>query len=412
MRREIARLEARLVEARRQQTGLRGEVAALDVELALQERRLAEARAARDVAAGRAAAHEREVARLEASLGRRPPGPPAAPGRALPAGAPWLPPPGALHAARRARCCRRSAPCATWRAATGRRSTAGPRRAASLADERERLAAEREERERWIRREAARRGRAGARAAAPGRPAGPARAGGAGARRARRRAGDARAASSPTSSTSSTAATPPRSPAGRCHEFRGVLDWPARGPGDHRLRPAARSALPDQGAAQRGGDSPPGRRPRCGPSSPARCSSPRRSRATARPSSCTIPGRVFTLYAGLSELRVGPQDMRIVGRRRGLGLRQALLRDPRREPARGSFELVTVGPHYEPQSHPLPAPLSAPSSCRSSPARSCAAARASRGPRRGLRCTSTCRCSPRCSAWCARPTSTRPTWTR
>jgi len=65
---EIGRLTSRLSEARRQQKGLQGELAAVEVELSLQEARLAEAAAARDVAAKRVEEGEREVKRLEGAL--------------------------------------------------------------------------------------------------------------------------------------------------------------------------------------------------------------------------------------------------------------------------------------------------------------------------------------------------------
>ena len=68
LRSEIARLTSRLAEARRQQTGLQGELAAVEVDLRLQEARLAEAAAARDLAARRVAEGEREVSRLQGAL--------------------------------------------------------------------------------------------------------------------------------------------------------------------------------------------------------------------------------------------------------------------------------------------------------------------------------------------------------
>jgi septal ring factor EnvC (AmiA/AmiB activator) len=68
IRSEIARLAERLKEARRQQAGLRGELAAADLALELQQKRLAEAVAARDLAARRAAASEAEVRQLEGAL--------------------------------------------------------------------------------------------------------------------------------------------------------------------------------------------------------------------------------------------------------------------------------------------------------------------------------------------------------
>jgi septal ring factor EnvC (AmiA/AmiB activator) len=68
LRAEIARLSSRLAEVRRQQTGLQGELAAVEVELRLEEARLAEAVAARDLAARRVEEGEREVERLERAL--------------------------------------------------------------------------------------------------------------------------------------------------------------------------------------------------------------------------------------------------------------------------------------------------------------------------------------------------------
>ncbi len=68
IRAEIARLQARLAEVRRSAEGLAGELARLDLELALQEQRLAEAVAARDLAGERVADAEAEVARLGEAL--------------------------------------------------------------------------------------------------------------------------------------------------------------------------------------------------------------------------------------------------------------------------------------------------------------------------------------------------------
>lgn len=78
IRAEIAGLEARLARMRSTATGLEGELQTTDVRLRLEEERLAEAAAARDLAAARAAASERAVADLSraldlarADLGRR-----------------------------------------------------------------------------------------------------------------------------------------------------------------------------------------------------------------------------------------------------------------------------------------------------------------------------------------------------
>jgi septal ring factor EnvC (AmiA/AmiB activator) len=71
LRSEIAELEARLDAARRQQSGAVGELAAADLALQLEGKRLAEATAARDQAAEREAASEREVSVLERTLAER-----------------------------------------------------------------------------------------------------------------------------------------------------------------------------------------------------------------------------------------------------------------------------------------------------------------------------------------------------
>lgn len=68
IRLEIARLTRQLDAARQAQTGLQGEIGAVDVELKLQETRLAEAATARDLAARRVEEGEREVRRLQGAL--------------------------------------------------------------------------------------------------------------------------------------------------------------------------------------------------------------------------------------------------------------------------------------------------------------------------------------------------------
>jgi septal ring factor EnvC (AmiA/AmiB activator) len=68
LRMEIARLTERLSAARKAQSGLQGEIDSVAVELRLQEARLTEATTARDLAARRVAAGEREVARLQGAL--------------------------------------------------------------------------------------------------------------------------------------------------------------------------------------------------------------------------------------------------------------------------------------------------------------------------------------------------------
>ena len=71
LRAEISGLEVRLEAARRQQSGAVGELAAADLALQLEEKRLAEAVAARDQAAERETASERQVAALERALDQR-----------------------------------------------------------------------------------------------------------------------------------------------------------------------------------------------------------------------------------------------------------------------------------------------------------------------------------------------------
>jgi septal ring factor EnvC (AmiA/AmiB activator) len=68
LRTEIAGLEARLEAARRQQSGAAGELAAADLALQLEEKRLAEAVVARDQAAEREAASALQVGALERAL--------------------------------------------------------------------------------------------------------------------------------------------------------------------------------------------------------------------------------------------------------------------------------------------------------------------------------------------------------
>ena len=68
LRMEIARLTERLSAARKAQSGLQGEIDSVAVELRLQEARLTEATTARDLAARRVAAGEQEVARLQGAL--------------------------------------------------------------------------------------------------------------------------------------------------------------------------------------------------------------------------------------------------------------------------------------------------------------------------------------------------------
>jgi septal ring factor EnvC (AmiA/AmiB activator) len=71
LRAEIARLELRLDEARQQQQGVEGDMAAADLALQLEQTRLTEATVARDEAAQREAVSAAEVSRLEETLAAR-----------------------------------------------------------------------------------------------------------------------------------------------------------------------------------------------------------------------------------------------------------------------------------------------------------------------------------------------------
>jgi septal ring factor EnvC (AmiA/AmiB activator) len=68
LRQEISHLEGQVEQARRRKSGLQGELAATDLELRLQETRLREALASRNLAAQQAAASAAEVRRLEGAL--------------------------------------------------------------------------------------------------------------------------------------------------------------------------------------------------------------------------------------------------------------------------------------------------------------------------------------------------------
>lgn len=68
IRAEISRLETRLARVKQEQSGLQGEIAKTDLELKLQESRLSEATAARKLAVDEEAAGERRVAQLSADL--------------------------------------------------------------------------------------------------------------------------------------------------------------------------------------------------------------------------------------------------------------------------------------------------------------------------------------------------------
>jgi septal ring factor EnvC (AmiA/AmiB activator) len=315
LRAEISRLESRLGEARRRQSGLQDELAAADLELKLQETRLAEAMTARDLAARRAAASEIEVARLERAfaetrrdlqsrlgalyrLGRQ--------GYlrlllALDPDRPLLP----------------SVRLIRYLARRDRQSMDRYRVArADLARERDRLVAERAESERWIERQEARRREL---LAVRGRRADllarlrkeeralEARAGDL-AERERKLAGllDLLAGDNP----GGLDGTP-------IQQFRGVLDWPAEGRVTtgfgFRFEPRYRTRVPHHGielATKPGGAVQavfPGKVVFAAP-----------FQGYGNTVILLHPGKVFTLYAGLSDLKVGREGMLSLGDAVGL----------------------------------------------------------------------------------------------
>lgn len=315
LRAEIARLEARLGEARRRQSGLQDQLAAADLELKLQETRLAEAMTARDLAARRAAAGELEVARLERALAdtRR-----DLQGRlatlyrlgrqgylrlllALDPDRPLLP----------------SVRLVRYLARRDRQSMDRYRAArAGLARERDRLVAERAERERWIAREEARRQELlavrGRRADLLARV-----------RKEERelvaRADDlAERERKLTELLDLLAGDNPGGLDGTpIQRFRGVLDWPAEGKVTagfgFRFEPRYRTRVPHNGIELA-----------TSPGAAVQAVFPGKAvfAAPFQGYGNTVillhPGRAFTLYAGLSDLKVGREGMVSLGDAVGL----------------------------------------------------------------------------------------------
>ncbi len=310
MRAEIGRLEGQLSGARQRSRGLRDDLAAADLELRLQEVRLAESLAARDLAVRRIEASEAEVARLGAAaeatrreLGRRL----AALYRlgrhgyfrlflSLDPDRPLLPSLRLMrYLARRDR------------QAFDRHREARER----LGRERDRLLAEREEKEQWTARQAARRRELFA-------------------VRDRRAVLLARVEKEEESLTARTRTLEDRERKmaalldllyGRnadalagtpIQQFRGVLDWPAPGRVTlgfgPRLDPRYRTRVPHNGIDLA-----------TVPAGEVRAVFPGRVIFAApfqgygNTAVVHHAGRVFTLYAGLSELRVIPQNVVSLG---------------------------------------------------------------------------------------------------
>jgi septal ring factor EnvC (AmiA/AmiB activator) len=310
VRAEIARLQARLQQEKQRRTGLQDELAAADLELQLQEARLAEAATARDLAARRAAAGEGEVARLEQDVGnaRR-----AMESRlaalyrlgrqgylrlflALDPRRPLLPSLRLMrYLARRDR-----QTFDRYREARGR-----------LARERDRLVAEREERERWIEREAARRRELfairGRKAALLARMEKEGQALEERASALAEREGKLSALLDLLYGRNAGALE-----GAPLQSFRGVLDWPAEGRVTAgfgpRLDPRYRTRVPHNGVDIA-----------TAPAAEVRAVFPGKVvyAAPFQGYGNTVvihhPGRVFTLYAGLTDLRKGSGDMVSLG---------------------------------------------------------------------------------------------------
>jgi septal ring factor EnvC (AmiA/AmiB activator) len=310
LRGEIAKLESRLGEARRLQSGLRGELAAADLELRLQEARLAEAAAARDLAVRRAEEGEREVARLEVALEQARQGLRRRLGALYRLGRQGYlrlflglrPDERLLPSIRLARYLARRD-----RAAIGRYQESRQR----LALERDRLAAQRAELDRWLAQEQARRRQLAAvrqrkaallaRAEREGRDL---------AEQASALADRERKLSNLVDflygrATAELSGTP-------IQQFRGVLDWPVQGSVAERfgfrLDPRYKTRVPHNGIDLA-----------TAPASEVRAVFPGKVLFAApfQGYGPTVivhhPGRVFTLYAGLSELRRGAGGMVSLG---------------------------------------------------------------------------------------------------
>lgn len=310
IRAEVARLEARLAAVRERRADLAGRLEVTEVELALQEERLAEAEAAVALAAERAAASADEVARLEldldrarADLTRRLAGLyrlgsqghlrlllALDPGGDVLAGVRLL-----RYLARRD-----AAAVDAYTAARDR-----------LVDERETLAARRQEVERWRQAEEARRGEL---AAARARQAEALAALDAERRRLAARSGElAERAERLSRFLDMLAGESGGGPAGvPIQEVRGVLDWPAAGEVTagfgFRLDPRYRTRIPHNGLtlATRPGDE-----VRAVYAGEVLFAAPFQGYG---PTAVVLhPGRVLSLYAGLAELAVEPRQAVALG---------------------------------------------------------------------------------------------------
>lgn len=315
IRAEISRLTGRLERAKAARSGLQGEIAAADLELRLQENRVAEAVAARDVAARRVAAGEIEVRRLEGALQDAKRGL----ARRL-TGLYRLGRQGYLRLFLSLKPDRRLLPSIRLLRFLARRDRASIDRYQTtqreLRVERDRLLGERAETERWLRQAEARRGQL---LAVRGHKAS----------LLARLDREQKSLSARTQeladkekkiaafldllygrNTQALAGTP-------LQEFRGVLDWPAEGKVAEkfgpRLDPRYKTRVPHNGVGLT-----------TEPGSMVKAVFPGKVvfAAPFQGYGPTVivqhPGRAFSLYAGLSELRVGKEGMLSLGDAVGL----------------------------------------------------------------------------------------------
>ncbi len=303
LRGEIAKLETRLGEARKLQRGLRGELDAADLELRLQEARLAEAVTARDVAARRAEEGEREVRRLEEALVQA-----RKDLRQRVSGLYRLGRQGYLRLFLALKPDERLLPSIRLARYLARRDRAAVDRYQSsrtrLEQERERLAAQKEELEQWLSREEARRRqlaevrRRKAALLARVEKEGKDLTAQASALSDRERKLSAMVDFLVGRTTTNPAGTP-------IQQFRGVLDWPVQGKVTEgfgfRMDPRYKTRVPHNGLDLS-----------TTPATEVKAVFPGKVLYAApfQGYGPTVivhhPGRVFTLYAGLSELKTGP----------------------------------------------------------------------------------------------------------
>lgn len=315
IRAEIATLESRLIEVRQKLSGIEGQVSTLDVELSLQTQRLAEAVAARDLAIAREVEIVREVGRLETEV--------EAARTALAqrlSGLYRFGREGYLRLALSMRPDARLLPSIRLLRFLSRRDAQSIERSksasAALERERRRLTAERADRESWV---AAERSRRSALIAMRERQSAlVARLGGE--RRSLTQAAGSLAEKERKLSNflDLLVGRNPNGPAGSSiQRFRGVLDWPVRGrvtvPFGPRLDPRYRTTVPHNGIDLE---------TREGDDVVAIYAGKVLYAAPFAGYGWTVvvqhPGQVLSLYAGLSELKVGAGDGVSLGQSVGL----------------------------------------------------------------------------------------------